>query len=125
MDLIDKLLTLENDASDFGCQWENTAQIMEQIQSECAEVNEHLTDLTNINTKDLQEEIGDLLHAVFSLAIFCHFDAKETLELSLAKFERRLRSVKAIAQEKGLVNLKDHSFEELMVIWRQAKERAG
>lgn len=125
MDLLEKVLVLENEASDFGCQWENTTQIMEQIQSECAEINEHLSDTANLDTQALQEEIGDLLHAVFSLAVFCNFEPKETLEHTLAKFERRLNAVKAIAEEKGFATLKGHSFQEIMIIWRQAKGRVG
>ena len=42
MNLLDKVVALENTASEFGFEWETTDQIMKQIQSECAEINEHL-----------------------------------------------------------------------------------
>ena len=42
MDLLDKIVILENEASVFGFQWGTSDQIMTQIQSECVEINEHL-----------------------------------------------------------------------------------
>ena len=73
MNLLDKVVALEEDASQFGFRWETTDQIMHQIQSECAEINEHLDQgLLQANQMELQEEIGDLLHAVFSDVNFHH-----------------------------------------------------
>ena len=126
MDLLDKIVALEDEASAFGFEWETTDQILEQIQSECVEINEHLDQgVAYANPTDLQDEIGDLLHAVFSLCVFCKLSPRATLEQTLTKFERRLTAVKSITQEKGLTTLHDHSFNELMDIWARAKERAG
>jgi uncharacterized protein YabN with tetrapyrrole methylase and pyrophosphatase domain len=125
MNLLVKIAALENEAADFGFQWETTAQIMAQIQSECIEVDEHLKAGVNDNLSALQEEIGDLLHAVFSLCVFCKLDPKDTLQQTLEKFERRLRAVKVIAHEMKLINLKGQTFDELMFIWKQAKNRVG
>lgn len=66
-DVLEKIVKLEQDADAIGFRWENTNQIMAQIQSECEEVHEHLQQgITSANRLDLEEEIGDLLHAVFS-----------------------------------------------------------
>ncbi len=123
MDLLDKVVVLEDEASQFGFRWETTSQIMNQIQSECAEVEAHLHE--GANTAELQEEIGDLLHAVFSLCVFCKLSPRETLNQTLAKFERRLNAVQSIAAEKGLDCLDGHSFDQLMTIWDLAKNRVG
>ena len=126
MDYLKKITELENEADQFGFRWQNTDQIMEQIQSECVEINEHLNDgLEHANQLELQEEIGDLLHAVFSLCVFCNLSPRDTLEQTLTKFERRLNAVKEIAQERGINNLKGFPFDELMAIWNQAKVRVG
>ena len=126
MDLLEKVTELEQIADQFGFRWENTTQIMEQIQSECLEINDHLTHgFEQANQDELQEEIGDLLHAVFSLCVFCKLNAKETLEKTLMKFERRLNAVKKISNERGLTHLNGHSFEELMRIWDEAKRLVG
>lgn len=126
MNLLDKVVSLENMASEFGFRWQTADQIMHQIQSECEEVKEHLYDeLSQDNKTALQEEMGDLLHAVFSLCVFSGFSPRETLEQSLTKFERRLHAVKRIAHERGLTNLDGKPFDELMSIWDRAKELVG
>lgn len=50
---------------------------MSQIKSECAEIDEHLNDCDADKLK-LQEEIGDLLHAVFSLTVFVNLTQRNT-----------------------------------------------
>lgn len=124
MNVLEKLTKLEIEASDYGFKWETPHQIMSQIKSECAEIDEHLNDCDADKLK-LQEEIGDLLHAVFSLTVFCQFDAKETLESSVNKFERRFNKVKLLAKEQGLETLTGMSFDELMRFWDKAKKLVG
>ena len=125
MSILQKITQLEKDAEQFGFKWENTHQIMAQIKSECAEIDEHLTHTDNDTRLKLQEEIGDLMHAVFSLCVFCEFDAKETFRKSVDKFERRLNAVKTIAQENEIATLNGYAFDELMKFWDQASSRVG
>ena len=126
MTLLKKVSELEHTADAFGFRWETTTQIMEQIYSECAEINEHLVQgLAHANQCELQHEIGDLLHAVFSLCVFCQFEPEDTLAKTLTKFENRLNAVKQISQEQGLNTLEGKPFKELMSIWNMAKLRAG
>ena len=126
MALLDKVVTLEEEASEFGFRWETTEQIMDQIQSECEEIQEHLRiGISKANQTELQDEIGDLLHAVFSLCVFCRLSPRVTLEKTLTKFERRLRAVKLIAEENGLNTLEGQPFNELMCIWDKAKGLVG
>ncbi|MFZ2314538.1 MAG: MazG nucleotide pyrophosphohydrolase domain-containing protein [Gammaproteobacteria bacterium] len=122
MTIFKKLTALENEASDFGFAWETAEQISSQIQSELSEIKAHFKDQDK--TK-LQEEIGDLLHAAFSLCIFCELDAEKTLENSVAKFERRFHSVKQLAAQDDLHSLKGKDFKELMLYWGQAKKLVG
>ena len=124
LNLLEKVKKLELDADKFGFRWENTGQIMKQIQSECVEIEEHLG-VNSANQAALQEEIGDLLHAVFSLCVFCKFEPQETLHATLAKFERRLDAVKQLAATDGKSSLTGHSFSELMKYWDQAKVLVG
>lgn len=126
MDVLKKVLELELDADKFGFRWENTTQIMAQIQSECSEITEHL-DIDNhqSNPEALQEEIGDLLHAAFSLCVYCKFNPEDTMKKTLEKFERRMNAVKNITHEEGLNNVEGLAFDELMVFWDKAKEQVG
>ncbi len=122
VDLLNKLVKLEQNAREFGLCWEKTEQIMDQITSECNEVTEHLQS-AEIDINGLQEEIGDLLHAVFSLCVFCELDPKETINNSVNKFESRLDMVLQIAKEQGVKSLSGYSFDELMRYWDEAKLR--
>jgi len=126
MTLFKKIITLEKEAEDIGFKWEKAEQIMAQIHSECAEITVHLQnpaqDWAQVH---LQEEIGDLLHAVLSLCIFCKLSPQETLEKALTKFEHSLQTVKQIMKEQALATLEGHAFNELMAIWEQAKRRVG
>ena len=121
MDLLEKVKKLEQDADYFGFRWEKADQIMRQIHSECLEIEEHLVS-DEPNQTALQEEIGDLLHAAFSLCVFCKCDPRDTLQLTLDKFERRLDAVKKLAAADGKTTLTGHSFAELMHYWDQAKK---
>lgn len=126
MALLEEVVRLEKEADAFGFRWEKAEQIMAQIRSECHEIEEHLVQAPEaLSSDDLQEEIGDLLHAVLSLCVFCQYDPHETLQKTTAKFERRLSAVKALAAKQGLSDLNGHAFDELMAYWDQAKKQVG
>lgn len=111
MNIIEHLTQLEHSAADFGFKWETAEQIIHQIKSEIKEVNAHIIDGDRVKLKD---EIGDLMHAVFSLCIFCQFQPEETLNDAVKKFSRRFFEVKRLAENNGLKHLNQHRFEELM-----------
>jgi len=117
-ELLKKLCFLENEATAFGFKWETAEQIMAQIRSELVEIEVHLKDQ---DRHKLQDEIGDLLHAAFSLCIFCQFDAEETLAKSIIKFESRFRETQQLAKIEGFNDLTGQPFEKLMELWNKAK----
>ena len=126
MDILNKVLELEQDADRFGFRWGNTTQILEQIKSECSEISEHLDNNQDLCDQEaLQEEIGDLLHAAFSLCVYCKFNPKDTMKKTLGKFERRMQAVKQIAADEGLSSVEGMDFNELMVFWDKAKAKVG
>ena len=121
MNIFKKLTAIEKQADDFGFMWSNTAQIFEQIQSECEEIKNDLAQLGDRH--HLQEEMGDLIHAVFSLCLFMKFDAEETCLKSIEKFERRFAELKRLAHAAGFETLKGQPADVLMHFWMQAKEK--
>ena len=122
MTIFEEIEQLDQEAVVFGLQWETKDQIMTQIRNECLEIEEHLH--SPEQREALQDEIGDLLHATFSLCVFNNFSPEVTLRKSLDKFEHRLNAMKDIAKEQGLPHLRGKSFDELMQYWEQAKTRA-
>ncbi len=71
MTVLERIEYLEQEAAALGLQWETKDQIMAQIRSECLEIEAHLK--SPEGREALQDEIGDLLHAAFSLCVFCNF----------------------------------------------------
>ncbi|GGI90413.1 MazG nucleotide pyrophosphohydrolase domain-containing protein [Legionella impletisoli] len=122
MKLFEKIKKLEEEAQALGFCWQCPEQILQQIQSEIQEIQVHFNPVDPLHRSGLQEEIGDLMHAVISLALFCGFDPGQTLDKATTKFEQRFHHVKRIAHESGFTNLKNCSDEELLHIWQQAKQ---
>ena len=108
-------------SEEFGLTWPNAMTILEQIESECREIREHLIH-QDTHSLEFQAEVGDLMHAVMSLSWFCGLDSLSVLHSSCDKFEKRLAAMKAIAEERGLTDVKSLSFKEIMLIWDAAKK---
>lgn len=108
----------EMEAQNFGFYWESFSQLIEQIQSECIEIQEAWN---KNNASEVQEEIGDLIQAAISLAVFCKLDPRQTLSKSIDKFQRRYDAVVQMAQSDGHTTLHQQPFEVLMHYWNRAK----
>lgn len=117
--LLKRVEELEAQSLQFGFYWETLYQLIEQIQSECLEVQEAWQ---NNDRPHLQEEVGDLMHAAVSLAVFCKLDPYETLLKSTQKYEKRYNALVKFAQEDGLPHLRQQSFEVLKGYWDRAKK---
>lgn len=119
MSPLPRLIELEKDARNFGFEWPDAFMILDQIVDECREVREELF----LNPpKKLQEEVGDLLHAAFSLCLFLNLDMEETLSKTNDKFEKRMLALKTLTQDSGLSNLKGQSLELMLNLWREVKK---
>jgi GNAT superfamily N-acetyltransferase/phosphoribosyl-ATP pyrophosphohydrolase len=114
-----KLLDLEKDARSFGFDWPDQLRILDQIMDECREIREDLEN--KANNHKIQEEIGDLLHAVISLCRFSGFDPEDTLKKINHKFSKRMTILKELVQKKGLKDLKGKSMEYMLTFWDEAK----
>lgn len=108
-------------AKEFGFYWGHFSQLIEQIQSECKEIQEAWE---KDDRQHLQEEVGDLIQATISLAIFCKLDPRETLLKSISKFQRRYEMVVELARMEGYDNLQNQTPEVLMDYWKRAKTKA-
>jgi len=118
-DLWDQVIGQEKEAFDFGFYWETLDQLVKQVQSEANEIKEAFDDKDGPH---LQEEIGDLLHASIGLSIFCGFNPKKALEVSIQKFEARLKCLKEIAQKEGHETLEEQPLNVLMDYWNKSKK---
>lgn len=110
----------ETTARDFGFYWKHINQLIDQIKSECQEVVEARE---SGNIPHLQEELGDLIHAAISLAVYCNIDPETALRQSTEKFQKRYDLVVAYAKKEGHITLHNQSFEVLMSYWDRAKKQ--
>lgn len=117
--LFKRIEAQENAARQFGFYWSNIDELITQIQSECIEIQEAWQ---SGEKKHLEEEIGDLLLASISLAIFCDLDPQITLCKSTEKFQKRYNSLVELAHTDGYSELKQQSVEVLMSYWKRAKQ---
>ena len=118
MNLLKEVERQELTAKEFGFYWESIEQILEQIVSECREIE----DAHRKGDKaHLQEEIGDLMSASVSLAVFCGFCPSDTLKKSIDKFQKRYDALVDLVKQDGRTDLKKQSFDMLMDYWNKAK----
>ena len=108
-------------AKKFGFYWENAQQLIDQIRSECSEIEDAYTKSDRLH---LQEEIGDAIQAAISLAVFCGFDPHQTLVKSIEKFQGRYDAVVSMAGADGFEHLHGQDFDLLMEYWKRAKKLA-
>lgn len=123
MDLFDKVITLDKAATEFGFTWEHHSQLMEQLLSECEEVNEVIDHPESRH--HLEDELGDLIFTAIALCVFCKFDPKTTLDKSLIKFQKRFSAMKEIVFSEGLTTLNNQSMDVLKTFWDKAKQRVS
>lgn len=116
--LFKKIEDVELKARDFGFYWTHLDELVQQIQSECVEVQEAFQ---NQHDAHLKEEIGDLLLAAMSLSIYCQVDPEQTLRESLDKFQKRFECLVSLVKQNGLENLQAQPVEQAIYFWKQAK----
>ena len=120
MDVLEKVVHIDKEATDFGFKWSHYSELIHQIKSECEEIQADIE--ANQPPEKIQEELGDLIHATLSFCLFMGFDPKATLDLSLTKFSKRFEMVKTLAKETGLKTLENQPMDVLMTFWEKAKE---
>jgi len=116
--LFDQVEVQEKQAQAFGFYWEQLDQLIEQITSECREIEEAYDSGDRLH---LEEEVGDLLQATISLAIFCKISPSQALQKSCDKFQRRFERLVALAKADGHTTLHGHAFSSLLQYWERAK----
>lgn len=110
---------IQKKAARNGFDWGQIDGALEKVREEIEEV------ATEVKTGDqaaLQEELGDLLFTVVNVARKLGCDAELGLRSSVTKFERRFRSMEAIAESRG------QEFEKLPLteqdqLWEEVKSQ--
>jgi uncharacterized protein YabN with tetrapyrrole methylase and pyrophosphatase domain len=118
IDLFDRIMQQERDALDFGFYWESLDQLLDQIRSECNEIKEAWI---KGDQGHLKEEVGDLMNATVSLAIFLKLNPEDVLSDNVGKFQKRYDKLVKLVAIDGLKDLKDQPMHVLLSYWDRAK----
>lgn len=104
-------------ASSVGFDWENEKEVMAKVKEELQELERAIS---KKSAQSIEEEVGDLLFTLTSLARHYHIDAEASLRKSAAKFKARIEWVEKEQRiQKKL--LSDCTAQELEKSWLRAK----
>lgn len=103
---------IQKRAAEAGFRYSDTAAPLSKIEEEVSELRQAVETDTNI-----EEELGDVLFALVSLARQLDIDPEKALHKASDKFIGRFGRVEALADKP----LSDLSEEALLALWRKAK----
>ena len=101
---------IQKKAAKAGFDWQNVNQAIDKVREE-------LDEIQNANENTINEEVGDMLFAAVNVARILKVEPEQALEKASDKFIVRFERV-----EKTEKNLADLSFDELLSLWKQARE---
>lgn len=104
-------------AGGVGFDWVKAADVLEKIKEEIAEIE---TEMKSNDATKLEDEIGDLLFAVSSLARKLEINPEQALNKTLDKFSERFRYIEDKVRASGK-RFDDFTLDELEAWWQEAK----
>ena len=113
-----KALRLQEKTKQVGFEWDNTAQVRDQVEEELQELYEAVE---SGDQKHTEEEFGDVMFALINYARFTKVDPELALEQTNKKFIRRFQRIEEMAGAKG-TSLHDMTLAEMDVLWDKVKE---
>ena len=119
-----RAIKLQNRAARVGFDWPDTAQVIDKLNEEMAELSHELVQASKgADVQDkIAEEFGDMMFVYANLARHLNIDPESALRSANYKFERRFKQVEQLAasQEKSLEEM---SLAEMDQLWDQVKSQ--
>jgi nucleoside triphosphate diphosphatase len=112
---------IQRRAARIGFDWPAAPPVVAKLAEEIAELEAELAAGPNISTARvrIEDEMGDILFAAANLARKLDIDPEAALRAATAKFERRFRTVEALAAERGV----GAGLDALEALWQEVKSR--
>ncbi|PRX21784.1 tetrapyrrole methylase family protein/MazG family protein [Orenia metallireducens] len=109
---------IQSKVGKVGFEWPEVDGALDKVEEEIAELK---AEIKKNNSKEIKEELGDLLFSLVNIAKFLGIDAEFSLRQTINKFKSRFNYIeeKVAEQNKELTNF---SLEELDKFWEEAKE---
>jgi len=115
-----RAVKLQKRAAHVGFDWPQTAQVLDKLAEETAELKAEVDD--GASAERVMDELGDILFVYANLARHLDVDPEQALASTNAKFERRFRQIEAWLAEDGRTP-DDSTLEEMDALWTRAKEK--
>lgn len=108
---------LTKKASKVKFDWENVGQIFDKIAEEAEELKRAVSEN---DTRNTEEEIGDLLFAVVNLARKLNVEPETALKKTNRKFRQRFKFIEENLKSNGK-SLEESNLQEMDALWNEAK----
>jgi len=114
---LQRAVKLQKRAGKVGFDWKAVGPVLDKCDEELQEMREAIES----GDKDaMEDELGDLLFAATNLARQLGLDPGSALRRGNAKFERRFRSMEALAG--GFDELEEWDLDSMEALWQQVKK---
>ncbi len=114
-----KATRIQEKARLVGFEWDNKEDVWKKVEEEMNELKEAVA---SANTKNIEEEFGDVLFSLVNYARFLQVDAEGVLEKTNKKFINRFTTMEAEAARQGR-KLDEMSLDEMDAIWNEVKKQ--
>ncbi|WP_299614443.1 nucleoside triphosphate pyrophosphohydrolase [uncultured Tateyamaria sp.] len=112
-----RAVKLQKRAARVGFDWPQTAQVLDKIKEEAAELVEARDTMGH---EEMVDEMGDLLFVVANLARHLGVEPEEALRRTNAKFTRRFEGIEAALAARGK-RPQDSDLAEMDALWDAVK----
>jgi ATP diphosphatase len=109
---------LQQRAATVGFEWREAGPMLDKLAEEVDEVRAEFD--RDADIERLEDELGDVLFVTANLARHAGVDFSRALRRANAKFERRFRTMEALAAAEGRP-LAERKLEEQEALWQEAK----
>jgi tetrapyrrole methylase family protein/MazG family protein len=114
---VNDIIAISEEAADYGFDWETPFDILRKVEEEVKEVEEAIK---NSHSRKIEQEIGDLLFAVFNITRYMKIDPIKSLEKGRRKFEQRFRYLQTLLKQ-DKKDPKKMTSRELDIYWNRVK----
>lgn len=126
MPALQKAFKVQKKASRVGFDWQKVEDVIAKMEEELREVRLALAKIQGTGdrkqvTRELEEELGDLLFATANLSRFLKVNPEEALERAIRKFIKRFKRIESQLASQGK-EIGHVSLEEMDKIWEETKE---
>lgn len=110
---------IQSKVSHVGFEWENYHQVLEKLDEEFSELRQAYK---HGDIEEVEDEFGDLLFVLVSIARFLDVNPDNALRKAISKFTKRFNSIEEHMQDMNKV-WQDMSTEEMDRMWAEAKNK--